>query len=66
MIPTPYKVIVAHWLDTMNINGWIPGQWPVGGVSTELDTDIASAPSLFLTLESLLTQMERRKEMVHI
>ena len=55
----------------MNAEGWIPGVWPVGGAPdgdsvTVLDTSHATAPSLFLSLESLLDQMERLKEMVGV
>ncbi len=53
----------------MNVDGWIPGHWSVmDGVNSNdgdlLDTTLINAPSFFLTVENLISRMEKNKEMV--
>ena len=60
------QVVIGHWLDLMNIDGWIPGHWSMDRNNERFvqDTSQATAPSLFLTLESLINKMEKENEMV--
>lgn len=64
--PNISEDILAHWLDLMNIDGWIPREQILGAEArsqvpaqfiVQRDTN-ANPPALFLALESLLSQPE--------
>ncbi|XP_062503507.1 mannosyl-oligosaccharide glucosidase-like [Corticium candelabrum] len=58
--------VVAHWMDLMNINGWIPRELILGPeaesrVPAEFvvqHADHANPPTFFLTLESMLNALK--------
>ncbi|KAL5469057.1 hypothetical protein EMCRGX_G030249 [Ephydatia muelleri] len=65
------KDVIAHWLDLMNIEGWIPremilGKEALSKVPSEYvvqHSENANPPTFFLTLESLLHIMHKKDSM---
>ncbi|CAM6010751.1 unnamed protein product [Sphagnum balticum] len=60
------KDMIAHWLDLINVDGWIPHQQILGDEAQSKvsdaaliqNTESANPPSLFLVLHKLATQYE--------
>lgn len=56
--------IISHWLDLMNMDGWIPREqilgyealWAVDAKYVVQVNDVANPPSLFLAIETLVDQ----------
>jgi mannosyl-oligosaccharide glucosidase len=62
--------VLAHWLDLMNVDGWIPREQILGNearsrVPTDFivqHTDHGNPPSLFLTIQALLASEQGEKQ----
>ncbi|KAG7314203.1 hypothetical protein KOW79_022699 [Hemibagrus wyckioides] len=64
--PQVTREVVAHWLDLMNVEGWIPREQTLGDealskVPSEFvvqHTENANPPTFFLVLEEILEQLD--------